>query len=167
MKIEEAKSIIDGVDFYAKTMERKWGVDRLRLLVDDKLRMRFDTQRKLFNDAVWADNNLGLREHAEAMMRGWKALDEAARVAGAEPLKPDVWEVRMPGGKVCALVKSETEAHHICDDERFVEVWTMEEIGRLIEGPWRAIGKAKEVFPGALVVDVKTGGKDPNDEIPF
>tara|TARA_Y100000593_G_scaffold50777_1_gene95480 strand:- start:1275 stop:1778 length:504 start_codon:yes stop_codon:yes gene_type:complete len=167
MKIDEAKSIIDGVDFYAKTMEKKWGVERLRLLVDDELRSRFDTQRKLFNDAVWDQNNLGLREHAEAMMRGWKALDEAARIAGAKPLKPEVWEVRMPSGKVCAVVKTNTEAHHICDDERWVEVWTLEEIGRLIEGPWRDVGKAKEVFPGALVIDVKTGGKNPNDDIPF
>ena len=100
-------------------------------------------------------------------MRGWKALDEAARIAGAKPLKPEVWEVRMPSGKVCAVVKTNEEAHHICDDERWVEVWTLEEIGRLIEGPWREIGKAKEVFPGALVIDVKTGGKNPNDDIPF
>jgi len=39
-----ARSVIDGVDHVAVEMERKWGVGRLRLLVDDDLRQRFDQQ---------------------------------------------------------------------------------------------------------------------------
>ena len=165
MKINDVKAVVDGVDFFAKTLEQKWGVERLRLLVDSHLRAKFDAQRKLFNDALFDNKAQPIKEHAEAMMRGWRALDEAARVSGAEPLKPEVWEVRMPSGKVCALVRTNDEAHQVCTDDRYVEVWTIEEVGRLLEGPWRDIGKAKQIFPGALVC--KLTNEDPNDDIPF
>jgi len=165
-EIDEMKSIIDGVDFYAKTLEQKWGVDRLRLLVDADLRTRFDQQRQMFNDAIF-DYQLGaIRDHASAMIRGWQALDDAARKAGADPLKPEVWEVRMPSGKVCALVRTAAEAVAVSADGRFVEVWMLDEIGRLIEGPWRDIGKVKEAFPGAIVSDLRQK-ESFDDEIPF
>ena len=165
MKIDDVKAVVDGVDFYARTLEEKWGVERLRLLVDPDLRAKFDAQRQLFNDALFGNKAKPIIEHAEAMMRGWRALDEAARVSGAEPLKSEVWEVRMPSGKVCALVRTNDEAHHVCTDDRYVEVWTIGEVGRLIEGPWRDIGKVKQVFPGALVCSLTEG--EPNDDIPF
>ena len=44
---------IDGADKVAVEMEKKWGCDRLRLLVDTELREKFDRQRYLFNAAVW------------------------------------------------------------------------------------------------------------------
>ena len=165
-QIDEMKAIIDGVDFYAKTMEKKWGVDRLRLLVEADLRARFDYQLRIFNDAIFNYELGPIREHAEAMMRGWKALDDAARAAGAKPIDAEVWEVRMPSGKVWALVRDAAEARHVSADGRYVEVWTVEEVGRLIEGPWRTIGKVKETFPGALVVDYRSK-ELPNDELPF
>ncbi|RPF98052.1 MAG: hypothetical protein CBC23_009285 [Rhodospirillaceae bacterium TMED63] len=165
-EIDEMKAIIDGVDFYAKTMEKKWGVDRLRLLVDADLRSRFDQQLRMFNDAIFSYQLGPVREHAEAMMRGWKALDEAARLSGADLIAAEVWEVRMPSGKVCALVRDEAEARHVAAEGRYVEVWTVEEVGRMIEGPWKTIGKVKQAFPGALVADYRSK-ELPNDELPF
>ena len=38
------RAILDGLDPVAHAMERKWGVGRLRLLVGDSLRARFDAQ---------------------------------------------------------------------------------------------------------------------------
>ena len=79
MKIDDVKAAVDGVDFYARTLKEKWGVERLRLLVDADLRAKFDAQRQLFNDALFGNKAKPIIEHAEAMMRGWRALDEAAR----------------------------------------------------------------------------------------
>jgi len=42
----------------------------------------------------------------------------------------------------------------------------LDEIGRLIEGPWRDIGKVKEAFPGAIVSDLRQKELF-DDEIPF
>ncbi len=72
-------------------------------------------------------------------------LDRMATANGTAPLAPSVWEVRMPSGKVCALVRTAAEARAVSADGRFVEVWTLDEIGRLIEGPWRDIGKVKKL----------------------
>ena len=43
------QAVADGVDEVAVTMERKWGVDRLRRLVSVDLRERFDRQARKWN----------------------------------------------------------------------------------------------------------------------
>jgi len=40
------QSTVDGVDALAVEMERRWGVGRLRLIVDDELRGKFDRQAR-------------------------------------------------------------------------------------------------------------------------
>ena len=172
MKITEVKTIVEDVDHLASKMELKWGVERLRLVVTEDLRKRFDRQRELFNDALFGNDAAEIRDHGSAMIRAYTTMDEQARVNGFDPLKPEVWEARLPSGKVIALVRSNDEAHNVVADGRHTEVWTIEEIARLIEGPWRAIGKCKEVFPGALVADayaknILSDGVELNDAIPF
>ena len=46
------QSVVDGVDHCVRELDRKWGIGRLRLFVDDTLRARFDQQRQLFNAAL-------------------------------------------------------------------------------------------------------------------
>jgi hypothetical protein len=46
------KAHLDGVDALAAEMERKWGCDRLRLLVSPDLREKFDRQRYFLNQAI-------------------------------------------------------------------------------------------------------------------
>ena len=91
MKIDDVKAVVDDVDFYSRTLEQKWGVERLRLLVDADLRAKFDVQRELFNDALFDNKAKPIKEHAEAMMRGWRALDEAASVA-SKPVRASCFE---------------------------------------------------------------------------
>ena len=45
-------AIIDGLDQVAVEMERKWGVGRLRFLVSDLLRARFDAQKAKLEAAI-------------------------------------------------------------------------------------------------------------------
>ena len=46
------RAIIDGLDQVAVEMERKWGVGRLRLLVSDLLRAKFDAQKDKLDAAI-------------------------------------------------------------------------------------------------------------------
>ncbi len=142
------RAVADGVDVVVVALEKKWGVDRLRRLVDDDLQEQFDRQHRKFNEALFAHDLAEIEKHAAGMKKGWEMLDGMATANGAAPLAPSVWEVRMPSGKVCALVRTAAEARAVSADGRFVEVWTLDEIGRLIEGPWRDIGKVKKYFPG-------------------
>jgi hypothetical protein len=165
-KIDRMQAVADGVDEVVVALEKKWGVDRLRRLVDDDLRERFDRQHRKFNEALFNHDLAEIEKHAAGMKKGWEMLDRAATANGAVPLAPTVWEVRMPSGKVCALVRTAAEAVAVSADGRFVEVWMLDEIGRLIEGPWRDIGKVKEAFPGAIVSDLRQKELF-DDEIPF
>jgi len=159
------QAVVDGVDAVAVEMEAKRGCGRLRLLVDDDLRMRFDKQRQKFSTAIYDGHLPTVETHAKGMIKGWMLLDKTATENNKTTLNPIIWEARKPNGQVIAVVRNDADAHAVSADKRFVEVWTMDEIARLMGGSWSMIGKAKEVFPGALVVDVLE--KDPDDPIPF
>jgi len=155
------QAVIDGVDIDAVAMEKKWGVGRLRLLVSDDLRTRFDRQAEKFNRAVWDADVGDVRKHGNGMRRAWQILDEAATEAGAKPLDPVIWETRI-GDRVLAIVQTTAEAHAISGDGRAREVWTMEEIGRVLVAFSQQVGEAKQIFPGCEIVDVRP---PPFDEV--
>ena len=162
------RAILDGLDLVATEMERKWGVGRLRLLVSDYLRAKFDAQKDKLDAAIDTNREQYVRAQAEGMKRAWAALDKAAAEAGAKSLSPEVWECVLPSsGEVIAIVRTEAEAHHVCRECR---VFTLEEVGRLIDGLPEAVLEAKRVFPGAAVIGVAR--KPPmdwekGDDLPF
>lgn len=141
---------IDEADKVAVEMEGKWGVDRLRMIVDAGLREKFDRQRYLFNRAVWHGNLEDVRREAKRMVAAWRALDRAADGLGLPQRDPEVWEVAVGAG-VAAIVRHAEDARKVAADSRHVAVYTLEEVGRLLE-QFPMIAKAKEVFPGAQVV---------------
>ena len=125
------RAILDGLDETARQMEQKWGVGRLRLLVDDALRAKFDAQKAKLDAAIATDQEIYVRAQAAGMRRAWQVLDRAATEAGAQPLAPEVWECVLPSsGEVVSIVRTEAEAHHVA---REGEVWTLAEVGVLIE----------------------------------
>ena len=162
------RAILDGLDHLAGELERKWGVGRLRLLVSDMLRARFDAQKDKLDAAIETDREPYIRVQAEGMKRAWAALDAAAIEAGAEPLSPDVWECKLPSsGEVVSVVRTEAEAQHVARECR---VFTLDEIARLIDGLPEAVKEAKRLFPGATITGV--GKRKPidwlkGDSIPF
>ncbi len=146
------RAIIDGLDQVAVEMERKWGIDRLRLLVSDFLRAKFDAQKGKLDAAIATNREVYIRAQAEGMKRAWAALDKAATDAGAKPLSPDVWECVLSSGEVISIVRTEAEANHICRECR---VFTIDEIALVIDGLPDAVLEAKKVFPGAAVTGVR------------
>ena len=161
------RAIIDGLDQVACEMERKWGVGRLRLLVSELLRAKFDAQKDKLEAAIAANQEQYIRAQAEGMKRAWSALDKAASEARHLPLSAEVWECVLPSsGNVIALVRTEAEAHHVCREMR---VFTLEEIGRLIEGLGPTVLEAKRVFPGATVTGIRKPEIDweKGDDLPF
>ena len=161
------RATLDGVDVLAHEMERKWGIGRLRLLVSDLLRAKFDAQKDKLDAAIEADREPYVRAQAEGMKRAWAALDKAARESGHQPLSPEVWECALPStGEVIAIVRTEPEAHHLCRDCR---VFTLDEIALLIDGLPKAVLEAKRIFPGATVARVNKLKIDweKGDDLPF
>ena len=73
-----ASAAIDQLDHTAGSMEARWGVGRLRLLVDLDLATRFDRQRDKLRHAIAADDPILMVTHVTGMQRAWVALDAAA-----------------------------------------------------------------------------------------
>ena len=60
-------------------MERLWGVGRLRMLVSEFLRLKFDAQAEKLNAAIVDGNADFVAVQAEGMRRAWLYLDKVAR----------------------------------------------------------------------------------------
>ena len=169
------QSLVQSVDALTDEMERKWGVGRLRLLVPEDLRERFDRQWRKWQAAYAAQDLGAVRLHSEAMRRAWAALEAGALEGGHAPLAPEVWETRMPDGTVLAVVRTQQEAHALARDGRARKVWTMDEVGRVVcawEGR-RWVEAVHTCFPGAQVETVRLTPRGSEsdwvlgDEIPF
>jgi hypothetical protein len=153
------KAALDRLDHTAHELERKWGVGRLRMLVDDLLRARFDRQAKLLDEALWGEpgsrHGTEVVAQIDAMERGWRKLDQ---VAGANhaPKPPEFWECMSPGGKLFIVVPTNADASLIADYARGRQatVYLAEEVGRLLEA-WPLVATAKAAFQGATVTEIR------------
>ena len=167
-------SVVDELDLVALAMERKWGIDRLRLLVGAELREKFDRQRYLTNQAIWHGELEDLRTQCKRMGNAWRALDRDAEANGKLPLNAlteaqvPVMEASLKDGRVLMIVADEaalTLAGRLQDDRHAV-VWSISEVARMIEtDAW--ISAVKLVFPGAEVKGVRTPARvtDPLDKV--
>jgi hypothetical protein len=160
---------VDSLDLVAIQMERKWGADRLRLLVSEELRAKFDRQRKLTNDAIMAGDLAALQRETKRMITAWRALDTAADQDPANRLPATVWEVPLEDGSVAQLVRETEMAGLQAARERAagrqVAVYTLEEVGRLLS-KFPTLYAAKHVFPGATVTCIRQSVTDPLNNAP-
>ena len=162
------RAMVEGVDQLAHAMERKWGVGRLRLLVADSLRARFDEQQDRLDAAISSDDEHYVRIHAEGMRRAWEVLDKAAASDGASVLSPEIWEGILPeAGEVVGIAGTGSEANHGAERLR---VFTLPEIAKLIEALGDTVLEIKRQLPGAAINTITR--KKPfdwarGDEIPF
>ena len=154
---------IDGVDALAVEMERKWGVGRLRLLVAPEWREKFDRQRLKFNLAINGGDVAEIEAESKRMELAWRTLDRLASEAGAATSPAEVWEVPLPSGDgVVAIVRGNDVRPP--RDGRAVQVWTLDEIARVIEA-FPTIAKCKEIWPGATVDVIRPPPNDPIEHI--
>lgn len=154
------KEWVDEVDLLQIELEKKWGRDRLRLLVDIPTREKFDRQRYLYKQALWEGQLEDVKREAERMMTALRTLDKRATAANQKPIDPTVWEVRLENGTVAAIVKEPDAIDRVIDDGRYVIVYTLEELGKLISADSFVL-TAKEIFPGAEIVKVNMKINDP------
>ena len=152
------------LDTVSRSMEMKWGVDRLPRLVSEILRIKFDQQRNLLNEAIKSNDAARIAKQSEGMRRAWIALDQAATADGHRPLPEAVWTAKHKSGDIVTVFR---------DDAQLVDIaaaggvsFTLEELVKLIPAD---VLVAKREFHGIKVVDVrdKTKDEDLNDEIPF
>ena len=152
-------------------LERKWGIDRLPWLVPLELRDRFYEQLDKLNAAI--DKCEGVDHEVEVTLRGCAAIERAAIEGGAEPLTGEYIEGRMPDGTVLAITANGYEAGKVKQDNREMKVFTVDEVGVILE-KWleenkakTLVDEAKNVFPGAVVESIVKNQLLLDDEVPF
>jgi hypothetical protein len=162
------QAMVEGVDQVAIAAERKWGIGRLRLIVSDFLRAKFDEQKDRFDAAMASGDERYIATQVEGMRRAWAALNRSAHEVGEIPLAPQVWECVLPStGEVVSLVRTTAEAHHVARECR---VFTVDEVAVLIDALGTGVLGVKQEFPGATVTGIRR--KPPvnwerGDPIPF
>ena len=152
-------------------LERKWGIDRLPWLVPLELRDRFYEQLDKLNSAI--DKCEGVDHEVEVTLRGCAAIERAAIEGGAQPLTGEYIEGRMPDGTVLAITSNGYEAGKVKQDNREMKVFTVDEVGVVLE-KWleenkakTLVDEAKNVFPGAVVESIVKNQLLLDDEVPF
>ena len=157
------------VDWIVSEVEGRWGVDRLVWLVGGDLRDRFEKQMDKLNAAI-DKCDPSIEHEVEVTLRGVAALEAAAIAAGAKPLNGDYVEGRMPDGRVIAITATGYEAGKVKRDNREMVVYSVDEVGRIIEGLNKeapVVDAIKNAFAGAEVQSVKPVPANLDDEIPF
>ncbi len=165
---------LNRVDAIAREMERKWGYGRLMALVPDELALRFWTQHGKMKTALQSGDQKEAHLQCDRMANAWRALDAAATDAGHQPINPKIFEAVLSDGTVIGVVADEDMAHAVDPEGRKMQIYTMQEIARLIEG-FPTIAKIKTEFPGATVTSARETlppssqwlSADPDDKIPF
>lgn len=156
-------------DDVVSEVEGRWGVDRLVWVVGGDLRDRFEQQMDRLNAAI-DKCDPSIEHEVDVTLRGVAALEAAAIAAGAKPLSGDYIEGRMPDGRVIAITATAYEAGKVKRDNRDMVVYSVDEVGRIIEGLNKeapVVDAIKNAFAGAEVVSVKPVKHDLDDEIPF
>lgn len=175
------QSYIQTVDQTARTAEQFWGLDRLQTLVDQDLRAKFERQRVKWRAALedafetercTRPQMQAAQAASAAMSRAWAALDQDARANDHEPIKATVWELKLADGKLGAFVKTVAEAASALAGGRYAVVWTVDEVGAIIDALPRLLNDAKVAFLGAQVIrsaveKVDRSWVKDGDEIPF
>ena len=169
--LKRQQAALHKYDDEVNRLERKWGIDRLPWLVPVELRDRFYEQLDKLNSAI--DATEGVEHEVEVTLRGCAAIERAAIEGGAEPLTGEYIEGRMPDGTVLAITANGYEAGKVKQDNREMTVYTVDEVGVILE-QWLKekqakafVDEAKNVFAGAVVESVTKTAKLIDDEIPW
>lgn len=159
---QEILKWLDKLDDTARGYESKWGVGRLPIICDPALAVKFDRQVEKLRDAQDKKDLTSFRALAEGMIRAWAALEASAVERGESPCDVDYYEGETKSGRIFRVCKNLSDARAMA--EKDIAVFSMEEIGNMLDSKCEILRVVKEEFPGAEIVD---SNEPIEDEINF
>lgn len=162
------------LDRVAGDLERTWGVNRLPQLVPPDLAAKFARAQEQCDMAISAGDVETAAQKAASLVRGWKALDAAARASGHTPNDLGVvWTASM-AGEAFAVCLHTADVGAVTGQYPDHTAIALEELLRLLTAQQAALLlRAKQVFPGAEITDVRPKSPKPaadwsrGDDLPF
>jgi hypothetical protein len=170
MRQRQVDAALVPLDRLAREMEGAWGYRRLQSLAAPELAVKFESARQKLDEAIKAQDADTVAQRAAILMRGWQALAKAATDAGHTPLGQGMWQAKS-GGKTftVVLVREDVDAPALSAAEPATVV-CVEELLVCWQNRYESVGKVKDAFPGASVVDERPATrplKRNGDELPF
>jgi len=173
LTFETIQAAIAPVDALQAETDRRWGIDALPALVTPELAAKFGKARSLLNDAIRQRDEKLVLKYSETVLRGLRALEQAARDAGHSPQPPEIIYRRDAQGNAWKIVTEPKQYDRAIQETGDpVQTVTIEELLcsyiAVRERSNKLIDKVKAEYPGAVVTSAKIS--DPvehNDEIPF
>ena len=157
----------------AVDLERTWGVNRLPELVAPDLAAKFATAQEQCDEAIRSGDTAAAAGKATALVRGWKALDAAARAAGHTPGDLGaVWFASVQGRSFAVCLHT-ADVGALAALHRDHEAVSLEELLRLLDANelGRFVSKANRAFPGIELSAIKSSKPAANwargDDVPF
>jgi len=164
---DKIQSALIELDKIASDCETRWGIDRLPLLVDENLRLKFWSQQDKLDQAILENDPDAVKKEAEIMARGWVALERAAKASGAQEATGKGYEATIDDNRTLRVCMSHEDATKAQRDNPGLIVASVQEIAglwKLWEGA-AMVEKCKDAFPDAQII--KTSKTRLDDEIPF
>ena len=166
--IDKERAIVDEV---ARGIQTAWGYHRLEILTESELLEKFTRQRKSYNEAIYKGTLDQVRKQSAAMIRGWRALDAAAKEAGHETLPDNYIESEPIDDTIYAFTTGDAANAKALQKGRQHQIVTYSaQEAALIIHKWpqlRQVEHVKQMFSGASVKEVRVKEKELNDSIPF
>lgn len=154
------------LDKIAADVERRWGASRILTLVPTEIAARFGLARDKLNAAIKEGDPEQVKLRAEVMVRGWKALEQAAVESGHTPAPSDVWSVNYEGRTYVITARREDVEPVGQYGDTGAIVMSVHELllAFTMLRERQAIEAAKVAWPGATV---SRFAKEIGDDIPF
>lgn len=150
-------------DRLARTMDERWGIQRLPELVSPETAERYGSAIAKLNAALGANDPAECVKRAQVCMRGLKAMNDEAIAAGHQPNSGDWWECEVDGFTF-AIVREIGDWTHVKRDRPDLTVYSLREIGLIVKAAAQApfIATTKQAFPGAEIARISPS-KLPDD----
>lgn len=144
----------------AAVFESRWTMLALRR-VDAELCQAVDEQRELFHEALLLGEDDQIREHGEAMCRGWQAAVARMEQAGEDD---DAYLLGQDGGMMVAIAAQRSAAARVRElhGERVVFL-TPDEVAAMFAG-MQTVAKVKALWPGAEITRIERYADEPAQE---
>lgn len=157
-------------DRAALDAERVWGIDRLVALVSSATAEKYGSAIAKLNTAINAGDPADTAARAGVCIRGLKAMDAEARLAGHKPLPPEAWEIEV-AGKRGFLIRDAALWPVLAASHPGATIWTLGEVTTALAGLGNLVADAKAAFDGAAVSAIRKPEtqleKSLDDFIPF
>lgn len=173
------RDIVTSVDERARACNRRWGFNRLPHLVPIDVLEKFRSAKLKWERACLdatpfpvAATMDEVKLRADVMLRAYDKLEAIAEEAGHLPGPLHQWEFELGDNTPVILVRDRADLSRVDAGDRACQVWSLDEIVDVIER-FPMLSKAKECFPGAEVIPMRTSRKvtdaldDSLEDLPF